>query len=68
VAVAALLGVALIVFIVQNTQKVQIKFFGASGHRLFDLALDPLDDTPSRPVRGPCPLSCQPSWSPFIVA
>ena len=32
VAVAALLGVALIVFIVQNTQKVQIKFFGASGH------------------------------------
>jgi uncharacterized integral membrane protein len=32
VAVATLLGVALIVFIVQNTQKVQIKFFGASGH------------------------------------
>jgi uncharacterized integral membrane protein len=32
VAIAALLGVALIVFIVQNTQKVQIKFFGASGH------------------------------------
>jgi uncharacterized integral membrane protein len=32
VAVAALLGVALIVFIVQNTQKVQVKFFGASGH------------------------------------
>ena len=32
VAVAALLGVALIVFIVQNTQKVQINFFGASGH------------------------------------
>jgi uncharacterized integral membrane protein len=32
VAVAALLGVALIAFIVQNTQKVQIKFFGASGH------------------------------------
>jgi uncharacterized integral membrane protein len=32
VAVAALIGVALIVFIVQNTQKIQIKFFGASGH------------------------------------
>jgi uncharacterized integral membrane protein len=32
VAVAALLGVALIAFIVQNTHKVQIKFFGASGH------------------------------------
>jgi uncharacterized integral membrane protein len=32
VTVAALLGVALIVFIVQNTQKVQIKFFGATGH------------------------------------
>ena len=32
VAVAVLLGVALIVFVVQNTQKVQIKFFGASGH------------------------------------
>ena len=32
VAIAVLLGVALIAFIVQNTQKVQIKFFGASGH------------------------------------
>jgi uncharacterized integral membrane protein len=32
VAVAVLLGVALIAFVVQNTQKVQIKFFGASGH------------------------------------
>jgi uncharacterized integral membrane protein len=32
VVVAAVLGVALIVFIVQNTQKVQVKFFGASGH------------------------------------
>jgi uncharacterized integral membrane protein len=32
VVVAALLGVALIGFIVQNTQTVQIKFFGASGH------------------------------------
>jgi uncharacterized integral membrane protein len=32
VAVGALLGVALIVFVVQNTQKIQIKFFGASGH------------------------------------
>jgi uncharacterized integral membrane protein len=32
VVVAALLGVALIAFIVQNTQKVQIKFFGAGGH------------------------------------
>ena len=31
-AVAVLLGVALIAFVVQNTQKVQIKFFGASGH------------------------------------
>ncbi len=32
VAIGVLLGVALIAFIVQNTQKVQIKFFGASGH------------------------------------
>ena len=32
VTIAILLGVALIAFIVQNTQKVQIKFFGASGH------------------------------------
>ena len=32
VAVAVLLGVALIAFVIQNTQKVQIKFFGASGH------------------------------------
>jgi hypothetical protein len=32
VAVAVQLGVALIAFVVQNTQKVQIKFFGASGH------------------------------------
>ena len=32
VAVAALLGVSLIALIVQNTHKVQIKFFGASGH------------------------------------
>jgi uncharacterized integral membrane protein len=32
VAVAALLGVSLIAFIVQNTHSVQIKFFGASGH------------------------------------
>jgi uncharacterized integral membrane protein len=31
-AVAVLLGVVLIALIVQNTQKVQIKFFGASGH------------------------------------
>jgi uncharacterized integral membrane protein len=31
-AVAVLLGVVLIASIVQNTQKVQIKFFGASGH------------------------------------
>jgi uncharacterized integral membrane protein len=31
-AVAVLLGVVLIAFIVQNTNKVQIKFFGASGH------------------------------------
>jgi uncharacterized integral membrane protein len=30
-AVAVLLGVGLIAFIVQNTHKVQIKFFGASG-------------------------------------
>jgi uncharacterized integral membrane protein len=39
VAVAALLGVALIAFIVQNTQKVQIKFFGASGHITLVVAL-----------------------------
>jgi uncharacterized integral membrane protein len=32
VAIAVVLGVALIAFVVQNTQKVQIKFFGASGH------------------------------------
>jgi uncharacterized integral membrane protein len=32
VAVAVVLGVALIAFIVQNTHSVQIKFFGASGH------------------------------------
>jgi uncharacterized integral membrane protein len=32
VAVAVLLGVALIAFVVQNTKKVRIKFFGASGH------------------------------------
>jgi uncharacterized integral membrane protein len=32
VAMAVLLGVALIAFIVQNTQNVQIKFFGVSGH------------------------------------
>jgi uncharacterized integral membrane protein len=32
VTIAVVLGVALIAFIVQNTQKVQIKFFGASGH------------------------------------
>ena len=32
VAIGVLLGVALIAFIVQNTQKVQIEFFGASGH------------------------------------
>jgi len=32
VVIAAVLGVALIAFVVQNTQKVQIKFFGASGH------------------------------------
>lgn len=39
VAVAALLGIALIVFIVQNTQKVQVKFFGASGHLPLVVAL-----------------------------
>jgi uncharacterized integral membrane protein len=32
VVIAVVLGVALIAFVVQNTQKVQIKFFGASGH------------------------------------
>jgi uncharacterized integral membrane protein len=32
VAASVLLGVALIAFVVQNTQKVQIKFFGATGH------------------------------------
>jgi uncharacterized integral membrane protein len=32
VAIAVVLGVALIAFVVQNTQKIQIKFFGASGH------------------------------------
>jgi uncharacterized integral membrane protein len=32
VAIAAVLGVALIAFVVQNTQRVQIKFFGAGGH------------------------------------
>jgi len=32
VAVAVVLGIALIAFIVQNTHSVQIKFFGASGH------------------------------------
>lgn len=39
VAVAALLGVALIAFIVQNTHKVQVKFFGASGHIALVVAL-----------------------------
>ena len=39
VAGAALLGVALIVFIVQNTQKVQVKFFGASAHLPLVVAL-----------------------------
>jgi uncharacterized integral membrane protein len=32
VTLAVLVGVALIEFLVQNTQKVQVKFFGASGH------------------------------------
>jgi uncharacterized integral membrane protein len=32
VALAVVLGVGLIAFIVQNTHSIQIKFFGASGH------------------------------------
>ena len=39
VVVAVLLGVALIVFIVQNTESVRIKFFGASGHVPIAVAL-----------------------------
>ena len=57
VAVAALLGVALIVFIVQNTQKVQIKFFGASGHIPLVVAVLARDDNRSldRPRGGDLP-------------
>jgi uncharacterized integral membrane protein len=36
---SVVLGVALIVFLVQNTHSVQIKFFGASGHIPVSVAL-----------------------------
>jgi uncharacterized integral membrane protein len=39
VAVAVVLGVALIDFIVQNTHKVRIEFFGADGHMPVAVAL-----------------------------
>jgi uncharacterized integral membrane protein len=39
VAVAVVLGIALIDFIVQNTRSVRIEFFGASGHMPVAVAL-----------------------------